>query len=64
MLSDAELEVSGPVLFLKKAEKIEVKVPEEATAPGTYVIALEMLVLPDGLSLSELTGITLTVSKK
>ena len=63
-LSDAELEVSGAVLFLKKAEKIEVVVPEEATQPGTYAIALDKLVLPEGVSLSELTGITLTVTKK
>ena len=63
-LSDAELEVSGSVLYLKKAEKIEVVVPAEAVEPGTYAIALEKLVLPEGVSLSELTGITLTVSKK
>ena len=63
-LSDVELEVSGAVLYLKKAEKIEIAVPEEANAPGTYAIALEKLVLPEGVSLSELTGITLTVSEK
>ncbi len=63
-LSDAELEVSGAVVFLKKAEEIRVIVPEEANTPGTYVIALEKLVLPEGVSLSELTGITLTVSGK
>ena len=63
-LSDVELEVSGAVLYLKKAEKIEIAVPEEAIAPGTYAIALEKLVLPEGVSLSELTGITLTVSEK
>ena len=63
-LSDAELEVSGSVLFLKKAEKIDVTVPKEATVPGIYVITLDMLVLPEGVSLSELTGITLTVSEK
>lgn len=62
VLSDAELEVSGAVVFLKAAERIEVIVPEQATAPGTYMIALEDLVLPEGVSLSELTGITLTVS--
>ena len=61
-LSDAELEVSGAVVFLKAAERIEVIVPEQATAPGTYVVSLEDLVLPEGVSLSELTGITLTVS--
>ncbi|MBR2010242.1 MAG: hypothetical protein IKA06_00630 [Clostridia bacterium] len=64
VLSDAELEVSGAVVFLKMAERIEVIVPEQATAPGTYVIALEDLVLPEGVSLSELTDLTLTVSKK
>ncbi|MBQ2773429.1 MAG: hypothetical protein IJF45_03670 [Clostridia bacterium] len=64
VLSDAELEVSGAVVFLKAADRIEVIVPEQATAPGTYVIALEDLVLPEGVSLSELTGITLTVSEK
>ena len=63
-LSDVELEVSGAVLYLKKAEKIEIAVPEEAITPGTYAIALEKLVLPEGVSLSELTGITLTVSEK
>ena len=62
-LSDVELEVRGSVLYLKKAEKIEIVVPEEANAPGTYAIALEKLVLPEGVSLSELTGITLTVSE-
>ena len=62
VLSDVELEVSGAVVFLKAAERIEVIVPEQATAPGTYVVSLEDLVLPEGVSLSELTGITLTVS--
>lgn len=64
VLSDAELEVSGAVVFLKMSDRIEVIVPEQATAPGTYVIALEDLVLPEGVSLSELTGIKLTVSEK
>ena len=64
VLSDAELEVSGSVVFLKKAEEIKVIVPEEANSPGTYVIALEELVLPEGVSVSELAGITLTVAEK
>ena len=64
VLSDTELEVSGAVVFLKKAEHIKVIVPADAIAPGTYVIALEDLVLPEGVSLSELTGLTLTVTPK
>lgn len=64
VFSDTELEVSGAVLFLKKAKQIEVVVPEEATAPGTHVLTIENLVLPEGVSLSELTGMTLTVSEK
>lgn len=64
VLSDVELEVSGAVVFLKKADCIEVIVPEDVTAPGTYAIPLEDLVLPEGVFLSELTGITLTVSEK
>ena len=64
VLSDTEREVSGAVVFLKKAEQIKVIVPEDAIAPGTYVIALEDLVLPEGVSLAELTGITLTITEK
>ena len=64
VLSDAELEVSGSVVFLKMAEEIKVIVPEDANSPGTYIIPLETLVMPQGVSLSELTGITLTVTGK
>ena len=64
-LSDAELELSGAVFALKAVEKVEVEIPKDvATVPGTHAIALEDLVLPEGISLAKLTGINLTVAKK
>ncbi len=63
-LSDAQLEVSGTVLFLKKADVIEVIVPDTMCTPGTYVLSLENLVLPEGVSLTEIPNLTLTVEGK
>lgn len=64
LLSDTELEVSGTVLFLKKADRIEVIVPPTFEQPGTYTLSLSNLVLPEGVSLSELPNLTLTVERK
>ena len=64
VLSDTDLEVSGAVHFLKKAESIRVIVPESAIGNGTYKIALADLVLPEGVSLTEELDLTLTVTQK
>ncbi|MBQ9803091.1 MAG: hypothetical protein IJW51_08505 [Clostridia bacterium] len=64
VLSDTALEVGGAISALKQAECIEVLVPEDAVLEGVYVIQLEDLVLPEGLSLTEVPNLTLTVSKK
>ncbi len=64
VLSDAELEVSGTVLFLKRADCIEVIVPETCGTPGTYNLTLANLVLPEGVSLTEVPNLTLTVEEK
>lgn len=63
-LSDIELEVSGTVLFLKKAEVIEVIVSEEMNSPGTYTLSLANLVLPEGVALTEIPNLTLTVTSQ
>ena len=65
-LSDDSLEVAGTVIFLKAAQRdsIVVKIPAEANAPGTYHIAVEELVLPEGVALTSLPELTLTVSEK
>lgn len=64
VLSDTELEVSGAVYFLKKAENIRVTVPATATESGTYEIELVDLVLPEGVALTEDLSLTLTVTQK
>lgn len=63
-LSNAELEVSGTVLFLKKAEVIQVIVSDEMNSPGTYTLSLSNLVLPEGVALIEIPNLTLTVTRK
>ena len=63
-LSDAELEVGGTVHFLKKAEVIRVIVSEEMNSPGTYTVSLANLVLPEGVALTEIPNLTLTVTSK
>ena len=63
-LSDTELEVSGTVLFLKRAEVIRVIVSEEMNSPGTYTLSLSNLVLPEGVALIEIPNLTLTVTSK
>ena len=64
VLSDAELEVSGTVLFLKRADCIEVVVPETCGTPGTHTITLANLVLPEGVALTEIPNLTLTIEEK
>ena len=64
VLSDTQLEVRGTVLFLKKADVIEVIVPDTMCEPGTYSLSLENLVLPEGVSLTEIPNLTLTVEGK
>ncbi len=64
VLSDTELQVNGTVLFLKKAECIEVIVPEGCDLPGTYTLTLANLVLPEGVSLTEVPNLTLTIEQK
>lgn len=61
VLSDNEIQVKGSVLSLRKANEIRVLVSSEITAPGTYAISLNELILPEGISLAELTDLTLTV---
>ena len=63
-LSDTQLEVSGTVLFLKKADVIAVIVPDTVCEPGTYQLSLEDLVLPEGVSLTEIPNLTLTIERK
>lgn len=63
-LSDTALEVGGSVSFLKQAQCIEVIVPQNATKEGVYMIQLEDIVLPEGVSLTEIPNLTLTVSKR
>ena len=65
VLSDSALEISGTIRSIKKADRIEVIVPAAAvTEPGTYAIALEDLVLPEGVALTDLPQLTLTVERK
>ncbi|MBE6605068.1 MAG: hypothetical protein E7639_05125 [Ruminococcaceae bacterium] len=64
VLSDTELEVSGAVYFLKKAENIQVTVPANATESGTYEIQLVDLVIPEGVALTEELSLTLTVTQE
>lgn len=65
VLSDSALEISGTIRSIKKADRIEVIVPAAAaTEPGTYAIALEDLVLPEGVALTGLPQLTLTVERK
>ena len=65
-LSAENLEVAGRVMAIKgaKREGIVVKIPVNATTPGVYAITLEDLVLPDGVALTTLPDLTLTVSAK
>ncbi|MBQ3063883.1 MAG: hypothetical protein IJC99_03670 [Clostridia bacterium] len=66
VLSDESLEVAGTVVSLKSAQReaIVVKIPAEANAPGTYQITLDDLTLPEGVALTALPELTLTVSQK
>ena len=65
VLSDSALEISGSIMSIKKADHIEVIVPAvAATEPGTYAISLEDLVLPEGVALTDLPQLTLTVERK
>lgn len=63
-LSAENLEVAGRVMAIKGAKRdgIVVNIPAEATAPGSYEIELEDLVLPEGVALTSLPELTLTVS--
>ena len=63
-LSGDSLEVAGTVVAIKAAQRdgITVKIPAAATAPGSYQITLEELVLPEGVALTSLPELTLTVS--
>lgn len=62
-LSQESLEVAGRVVAIKGAreEGITVKIPDTA-APGTYQITPEDLVLPEGVALTTLPELTLTVT--
>ena len=66
-LSEEELEVAGTVVSLKAAqqESIILKIPADmATVPGRYEIKLQQLVLPEGVALTSLPELTLTVTAK
>ena len=65
-LSVDSVEVAGRVVAIKAAqrENIIVKVPARATLPGVYQLSLEQLVLPEGVALTSLPEIVLTVSPK
>ena len=65
-LSDESLEVTGAVVALKQAkqEGITVKLPEGATLPGCYTITPNELILPEGVALTALPELTLTVTPR
>lgn len=64
VLSDTMIDVKGTVLDLKKIDAIEVICPAYINAPGTYLLTVSDLQLPDGVTLAEELVITLTVIAK
>ncbi len=60
-LSAEGLLVEGTVSALKGIDKIEVKVPEYATTPGTYYLTEADLDLPEGIYPEGELRLTLTV---
>ena len=62
-LSMTSLEVKGTVTAIKKADRIEVRLPPEATEPGTYVLTEQNLIFPDGVRPVEDVYLTVTVEK-
>ncbi len=61
-LSEDGVTVEGSVCDLKELSYIEVVVPAQATAPGTYELDAADLKIPDGIYLTGELRLTLTVS--
>ena len=61
-LSEDGVTVEGAVCDLKDLSRIEVVVPEEATAPGTYRLDIADLKMPDGIYLTGELRLVLTVT--
>lgn len=61
-LSGNTIEVEGNLVALKRVDAIEVVLPSNEV--GTHVITEENLVVPDGVSITGNTRITVTVTKQ
>ena len=61
-LSSGTIEIEGNLVALKRVDAIEVVLP--INEEGTYVITEEFLVVPDGISLTGNTRLTVTVTKQ
>ena len=63
VLSVSSLEVKGTVTAIKRADRIEVVLPDTMTAPGTYVLTEQNLIFPDGVRPVEDVYLTVTVAQ-
>lgn len=61
-LSSGTIEIEGNLVALKRVDAIEVMLPINEV--GTYVITEDFLVVPEGISLTANTRLTVTVTKQ